>query len=633
MKHTPRALWDVAIQAAAVFMVLFDPTGFPMPGQEYTAGYAFDILRGNFEEVYNENNDFPILWSGGKTPTRGKRGLMYAFAYLHDGKGLSTNVLWEEVPVPVLRWTTKTHRGLEDCDHRMLKWNRKNRRVIHPFGRRIPLGDVTPSIRTAIRSAILMLETQLGLGLQMELNRVEAISRRGKAAFKQRLIEPYSIAEDSPPELPSSPTGGEQECAGELTSDENTRVHDLADAVQGLSISEATAFQQRPTEPYSNSPHGLPLSATGIEQESAMELTSEEIDTFEFNSLYVMGATAMEGLQEHKKNPSIQKRLLRFIHTAVSDHLLSDMALEQGEEKIKEMIKDLFEKELKLLEEHGLKNLMKRSDFIPTGMNEGGHGNEEITSKRVTDDLLQKLSGESAISRAIQYCPTLFATFKNSMTSDEFVKDMKTAENKSSKMEVLWKENTESAGTMSASTCEKVEKVLNAKYVMPEVAEGEEESEMKRMENRTKRYNGIMTAMKTHRAHTAHLQARLRQKEVTAAKLCEEMVAISKQVLTPATIESGLLMRLSGTTIRGHQFFSRSGMVASRTVVNQVLISLSDQYLKLVEKEIESSVNDHSKKVLVILDNYNILRWLKRVKAAVTKVKPVLLSFFPDTAS
>ena len=127
--------------------------------------------------------------------------------------------------------------------------------------------------------------------------------------------------------------------------------------------------------------------------------------------------------------------------------------------------------------------------------------------------------------------------------------------------------------------------------------------------------------------------ARRRQKEVTAAKLREEMVAISKQVLTPATIESGLLMRLSGTTIRGHQIFSRSGLVASRTVVNQVFISLSDQYLKLVEKEIESSVNDHSKKVLVILDNYNILRWLKRVKAAVTKVKPVLLSFFPDTAS
>jgi hypothetical protein len=101
--------------------------------------------------------------------------------------------------------------------------------------------------------------------------------------------------------------------------------------------------------------------------------------------------------------------------------------------------------------------------------------------------------------------------------------------------------------------------------------------------------------------------------------VCEILLQMrdSGHGLTPTGIQLGLLSNLCGFTNQGQDLFSAKGITCGRSTSKMIIDGLTTGYEKDISKKIKEQFGNKIK-ILVIFDNYNILRWLKRIKTDAT---------------
>jgi hypothetical protein len=112
----------------------------------------------------------------------------------------------------------------------------------------------------------------------------------------------------------------------------------------------------------------------------------------------------------------------------------------------------------------------------------------------------------------------------------------------------------------------------------------------------------------------------LTMKEALATSACEIVLQMrnSGHGLTPTGVHLGLLSNLCGFTNQGQDIFSAKGITCGRSTSKTIIDGLTKEYEKDVSNKIRNEARNNKKKILVIFDNYNILRWLKRIKTDAT---------------
>jgi hypothetical protein len=105
------------------------------------------------------------------------------------------------------------------------------------------------------------------------------------------------------------------------------------------------------------------------------------------------------------------------------------------------------------------------------------------------------------------------------------------------------------------------------------------------------------------------------KKEGMAATICELILQMRENghALTPTGVELGLLNNLCGLSNEGQVIFSTRGITCGRSTVKKVLHGLGNSYESFVTNMLKKNHGNKKFKILVIFDNYNILRWLKRI--------------------
>jgi hypothetical protein len=106
------------------------------------------------------------------------------------------------------------------------------------------------------------------------------------------------------------------------------------------------------------------------------------------------------------------------------------------------------------------------------------------------------------------------------------------------------------------------------------------------------------------------------EKETMAANACELILNMRENgsALTPLGVQNGLIANLCGLSNQGQDIFSVEGIMCGRTTTKRILLDLGEVYNTYVDAYLKDSHGLNNEKILVIFDNYNILRWLKRVK-------------------
>jgi hypothetical protein len=97
--------------------------------------------------------------------------------------------------------------------------------------------------------------------------------------------------------------------------------------------------------------------------------------------------------------------------------------------------------------------------------------------------------------------------------------------------------------------------------------------------------------------------------------ICELILHIRlyKSGFSPTALEQGLIASICGMTNEGQDIFSSTGLSCSRTTVKKVLDYFINAYVARVKEHIQHARVDKNHRLMVILDNYNVLRWLKRM--------------------
>jgi hypothetical protein len=109
------------------------------------------------------------------------------------------------------------------------------------------------------------------------------------------------------------------------------------------------------------------------------------------------------------------------------------------------------------------------------------------------------------------------------------------------------------------------------------------------------------------------------KKEGMAATICELILQMRENGhgLTPTGVELGLIASLCGLSNQGQDIFSMKGITCGRSTVKKVLKGLGKSYENYVNSMLKNNHGNKKFKILIIFDNYNLLRWLKRIKSDV----------------
>jgi hypothetical protein len=100
-----------------------------------------------------------------------------------------------------------------------------------------------------------------------------------------------------------------------------------------------------------------------------------------------------------------------------------------------------------------------------------------------------------------------------------------------------------------------------------------------------------------------------------ATFLCELILnmRLNRSGFTPTALEVGLVAGLCGMTQQGQDILTDMGLSAGRSTVRKVIRYFSTMYECDVIDTIEEAKCDPNRRLIVILDNWNVLRWLKRI--------------------
>jgi hypothetical protein len=224
---------------------------------------------------------------------------------------------------------------------------------------------------------------------------------------------------------------------------------------------------------------------------------------------------------------------------------------------------------------------------------------------------LQESSTEQ-ITRVKTTCPLLFDVLLKTLCAKSF----KQALNQKSTLEELIKNNRVSKRITTHQEINKrcfgsATATSNYSTLFPELTQ----------QNIWNSNEWLVTAAVEYITSTASEYAEeLTQKEALATSVCEILLQMRENGhgLTPTGVQLGLLSILCDFTNQGQDLFSAKGITCGRSISKMIIDGLTTGYENDISKKIKEAFGNNKKKILVIFDNYNILRWLKRIKTDAT---------------
>ena len=307
---------------------------------------------------------------------------------------------------------------------------------------------------------------------------------------------------------------------------------------------------------------------------------------------------------------------------------LMQMLSDTGSKEVNEYL--TINKEIKFESKNILDSY--RKDLGPLRYSQGYKDDTNSTKDDPTTSFMNKLDPALRVQRCVTGIPTLFKTIFSALHSESFEKDLQIFRNRDDKIRAFQFQNDErylDLDNTLLSSAAAIGKLLS--YWKIQYTNGINVPEDLKY-NRTL----ALSKLRDHETERKRLQNLLRKKEIEAASILELMCGMrgGRSELTPTQIELGILLRLGGETVRAHNIIASSGVAATRSTTNSIVNSLVSAHVQYTKEYLSSMAEDISLVPLVILDNYNVLRWLKRIKASSSFTKnlasiSILVKFLP----
>ena len=223
------------------------------------------------------------------------------------------------------------------------------------------------------------------------------------------------------------------------------------------------------------------------------------------------------------------------------------------------------------------------------------------------ESLFKTLSPEKRRACVMRHCPLLFTLLSKSIISDNLCKEEKAINNRVTKFEQAKSINSMETAVSSGSGLPALFKALQKRG-----SSSRDPGVNVALDVRVK---ALETEIDRLNDEAASIQKTLDHKLDQAANLCEVVAGMqaAESECTSSALEYGLLLRLSGLSKTTHEISTQKGYACSRSMANNIVKELCKTYLETVRAELKESSANPENILLVILDNYNVLRWLKRI--------------------
>ena len=272
----------------------------------------------------------------------------------------------------------------------------------------------------------------------------------------------------------------------------------------------------------------------------------------------------------------------------------SEEAKRECEEYVKYLVTQVFENTKKELEEEAKKAIIE----------DIGHKRMRVLQKEMCNECTSDYYEDHKLTSWQERCekiqesnPSLFSIIFACLSSDKFEKRV---------ISNVHSTETISAAFTKLSPSRKVKEnsPINARSVYVEATGGKATSA-----------TGAKVYILEKKGEEAQLLSQTDEIRQRATFLCELILnmRLNRSGFTPTALEVGLVAGLCGMTQQGQDILTDMGLSAGRSTVRKVIRYFSTMYECDVINTIEEAKCDPNKRLIVILDNWNVLRWLKRI--------------------